>query len=204
MSLFVPFTDGIQVELRYHLDNRILTNRLWFRVVAGPPTTGDLTAVSSGVATWAVDNLLPLLSRDIHLISVRAYDATVPYPGTFAPTSIGMDGGFADDSHSANSCIKVEFFTTNPPGLWLNWNFLGGIPKSAVNLNTIDPTYASDIREAYIVLLDVFSLFTYRWEATKAVENGVPLTERAHYRVDSPRVRRKYISQRRLRLTNPP
>lgn len=203
MSLFVPFTDGIQAELRYHLDNRILTNRLWFRVVAGPPTTADLTAVGLGVATWANDNVLPLLSQDITLTSVRAYDATMAYPGTHSITLVGSNGGTADDSHSANTAIKMEFFTSNPPGLWLNWNFIGGIPKTAVNLNTIEPSYASALREAYIVLLDVFSLFVYRWEATKAVENGVALSERAHYRIDSPKVRRATVSQRRKRLLNP-
>jgi len=204
VSLFVPFTDGTQVELLFRLDGRILTNRLWFRVVAGPPTTGDLTAIGTGVRTWATNELLPLLSQDIKFIGTRTYDATVAYPGPQVTLGASVFGGVADDSHSANTAIKMEFFTTNPPGLWLNWNFIGGIPRSAVSLNTIDPTYASALREAYIVLLDVFSLFVYRWEATAAVVNGVPLTERDHFRIDSPRVRRKYVSQRRKRLLNPP
>jgi hypothetical protein len=194
----------VQVELRYHLANRLLTNRLWFVVVAGDPTSADLVAISSGVANWATNRLLPLLSQDIHLISVRAYDATVAYPGPFVATSVGLDGGMIDDSHSANVCIKMEFQTQNPPSLWLNWNFIGGVPKSKVNLNTIDPSYAEDLRGAYIFLLDVFSLFVYRWEATVAVRDGVTLSTRDHFRVDHPRIRRTSVSQRRTRLTNPP
>jgi hypothetical protein len=204
MSLFVPLDQGVQVEFRYRLATRVLTNRLWFVVVAGDPTTADLTAIGAGVATWVTANLIPLLSRDIHLISVRAYDATVAYPGPFVATIVGLDGGFADDSHSANTAIKMEFFTTSPPSLWLNWNFIAGIPKSAVNLNTIDPVYASNLREAYLVLLDVFSLFVYRWEATRAVVDGIPLSTRDHFRVDNARVRRTTVSQRRARLDNPP
>jgi hypothetical protein len=204
LSIFVPLEHGVQVEFRYRLATRVLTNRLWFVVVAGDPTTADLTAVSAGVATWATNELLPLLSQDIHLMSVRAYDATVPYPGTFVPSIVGLDGGIADGSHSANIAIKMEFQTQNPPALWLNWNFIAGIPKSKVNLNTIDPTYANDLKNAFVVLLDVFSLFVYRWEATRAVVDGIPLSTRDHFRVDHPRVRRRTVSQRRTRLDNPP
>ena len=204
MSLFVPFTDGTQVELLYRLDGRILSNRLWFGVVAGPPTTADLTAIGTGVRTWATDELLPLLSQDIKFIGTRTYDATVAYPGPQVTLGASVFGGIADDSHSANTAIKMEFQTSTPPGLWLNWNFIGGIPKSAVNLNTIDPTYANDLKNAYVVLLDVFSLFVYRWEATAAVVDGVPLAERSHFRIDHPRVRRTTVSQRRKRLLNPP
>lgn len=204
MSLFVPLDQGVQVEFRYRLATRVLTNRLWFRVVGGDPTTADLTAISAGVATWATNQLLPLLSRDIHLMSVRAYDATVAYPGPFVPSIVGLDGGFADDSYSANTAIKMEFQTVTPPALWLNWNFIGGIPRAAVSLNTIDPTYAEDMRDAYVLLIDVFSLFVYRWEATRAVVDNVPLSTRDHFRVDHPRIRRLTVSQRRKRLDNPP
>lgn len=203
MSLFVPFIDGTQVELLYHLNGQILTNRLWFKVVAGPPTTADLTAIGDGVRTWASDHLLPVLSQDIEFIGTRTYDATVAYPGPQVSLGASVQGGIADDSHSANVAVKVEFQTSVPPNLWLNWNFLGGIPKSAVSLNTIDPAYAIAVREAYVVLLDVFSLFEYRWEATRAVVNGITLSERDHFRIDHPRVRRKYVSQRRTRLNNP-
>jgi hypothetical protein len=204
VGLFVPLSQGVQVEFRYRLATRVLTNRLWFVVVSGDPTIADLTAISSGVATWATGHLLPLLSQDIHLMSVRAYDATVAYPGPFVATIVGLDGGVADASHSANVAIKMEFFTTNPPGLWLNWNFIGGVPRSKVDLNTIDATYASDLREAYTVLLDVFSLFVYRWEATRAVVDSAVLSTRDHFRVDNARVRRTTVSQRRTRLNNPP
>jgi hypothetical protein len=204
LGLFVPLQHGVQVEFRYRLATRVLTNRLWFVVVAGDPTTADLTAISSGAATWATNRLLPLLSQDIHLMSVRAYDATVAYPGPFVATIVGLDGGMIDDSHSANVCIKMEFQTQNPPNRWMNWIFIGGVPKSKVDLNTIDASYADDMRDAFIFLLDVFSLFVYRWEATVAVKDGVALTTRDHFRIDHPRIRRTTVSQRRTRLTNPP
>ena len=203
MSLFVPLEHGVQVELVYHLDNRILSNRLWFVVVAGDPTTADLTAIGVGVRTWATSNLMPLLSQDIRLLSIRAYDATVAYPGPQVTTSVGVDGGIIDDSLSANIAIKASFKTSTPPGAFWNWNFIGGIPKSKVTLNTIDPSYASDLRDAYINLEDQFSLFVYRWEATVAVVNSVPLTTRDHLRVDNIFIRSPYVSQRRKRLLNP-
>lgn len=204
MSLFVPLAQGIQVELVYKLDNRILTNRLWFRVVAGDPTTADLIAVGEGVRDWCVSEILPLLSVDIKLLGTRAYDATVPYPGPQVLSPAGFFGTFADDSHSANVAIKMSFFTTNPPGIWLNWNFVGGIPKEAVNLNTVEPVYADALSDAYVVLLDVFSLFEYRWVATRAVIDGVPLSTRDAFRIDHIRNLTGRVSQRRTRLDNPP
>jgi hypothetical protein len=203
MALFVPLEHGIQVELVFHLDGRILTNRLWFVVVAGDPTSADLVAVASGVASWAIMRLMPYLSQDIKLLIVRATDATVPYPGPQEIALAGVFGGVAEGSYSANVAVKVEFQTFTPPALWLNWNFLGGIPLSAVTLNTIDSTFKNNIKNAFVFLLDVFSLFVYRWEATSAVENGVPHSTRPHYRIDHILIRRQYVSQRRTRLDNP-
>lgn len=203
MGLFVPLDQGIQVECVYSLDNRILTNRLWFRVVAGDPTTADLTAVGEGVAQWCIENIVPNLSVDCTFLATRAYDATVPYPGPQVLTSIHTPGGVNEGSHSANVAIKMSFKTFTPPAKWLNWNFVGGIPLSAVNLNKVDPSYADALFEAYVVLLDWFSLFVYRWEATSAVENGVVLSTRNHYRIDNISQRSGYVSQRRTRLDNP-
>ena len=200
MALFVPLEHGIQAELVFRLDHKRVTNRLWFVVVAGDPTTADLLAVADGVAVWATNELLPWLSQDIHLIEVRAYDATVPYPDVSAGSFVGLDGGIAEESYSSNVAVKIEFQTQNPPAKWMNWNFVCGIPLSGILLNTIDATFKSNIEDAYIALLDVFSLFVYRWEATVAVVGGVPLTTRDHFRIDHPRIRRKYSSQRRSRM----
>lgn len=203
MAIFVPLAQGIQVECVYSLDNRILTNRLWFVVVDNDPTTADLTAVGEGVADWCISEVVPLLSNNCTFLATRAYDATVPYPGPQVLTSIHTPGGVNDESHSANTAIKLSFQTQNPPAKWLNWNFVGGIPLSAVNLNSIDPMYVSDLEDAYVVLLDVFSLFQYRWEATRAVVDGSVLSTREHYRIDHIRNRTGYVSQRRNRLHNP-
>lgn len=200
MALFVPLANGIQAELVYRLGGEIMSNRLWFVVVAGAPTTADLTAVGAGVGSWAAANLMPWLSQDIRLLEIRTYDATVAYPGPQVITFVGVDGGEPDGSHSANIAVKIEFQTQTPPALWLNWNFIPGIPKNAVSLNTIEPAFITHIQNAYITLLDVFSLFVYRWEATAAVVDGVPLSTRDHFRIDHPRIRRKTVSQRRTRL----
>jgi hypothetical protein len=203
VALFVPLEHGVQVELVWRLAGLVLVNRLWFVVVAGDPTTTDLGNIGGGVSFWCESNLVPLLSRDIEFLGTRAYDATVAYPGPQVDTTSGVAGGVADDSHSANVAIKMSFQTEAPPGLWLNWHFLGGIPKSMVNLNTIDPSYSADLKDAYDVLLDVFSLFEYRWEATRAVVGGVPLSTRDHFRIDHIRQRTGLVSQRRKRLENP-
>jgi len=200
MALFVPLANGIQAELVFRLDGKIVTNRLWFVVVAGAPTTADLTAVGAGVGSWAASSLVPWLSQDIRLLEVRAYDATVAYPGPQVITFVGADGGVAEGSYSANVAVKIEFQTSNPPAEWWNWNFICGIPLSGVTLNRIETTFRNHIQDAYITLLDVFSLFVYRWEATRAVVDGTPLATRDHLRIDHPRIRRQFVSQRRTRL----
>jgi hypothetical protein len=200
LALFVPLANGIQAELVYRFGGKIITNRLWFVVVAGGPSTADLIAVGAGVGAWARDNLMLCLSQDIRLLEVRTYDATVPYPGPQVITFVGADGGQAEKSYSANVAVKMEFQTQTPPALWLNWNFIPGIPDSAVILNTIQPSFIRCVQDSYITLLDVFSLFTYRWVATRAIVDGVPLATREQFRIDHPRVRRQVVSQRRTRL----
>lgn len=203
MAPFVALEHGVQVECVYRLAGRVVTNRLWFVVVAGDPTTTDLAAIGGGVADWCAANVVPQLSKDIRFLGTRAYDATVPYPGPQIQTVVGVDGGVDDESHSANTALKVSFQTVHPPGKWMNWNFLGGIPKSAVSLNTVDEGYMAAVSDAYVVLLDVFSLFVYRWEATRAIVRGLPLATRDHFRIDHIRARTGKVSQRRTRLDNP-
>jgi hypothetical protein len=200
MALFVPLTNGIQAELVFRLDGKIVTNRLWFVVVLGSPTTADLTAVGAGVGAWARDNLMYCLSQDIRLLEVRTYDATVAYPGPSVITFVGQNGLVMEGSYSSNVAVKIEFQTQAPPALWLNWNFVSGIPLSAVTLNRIEPSFSTCVQNSYITLLDVFSLFVYRWEATRAVVGGIPLAAREHFRIDHPRIRRHFVSQRRTRL----
>lgn len=199
----MPLEHGVQVECVFRLDGRVVSNRLWFVVVAGEPTMTDLGNIGGGVAFWCATNLVPLLSHDITFLGTRAYDATVAYPGPQVLTSSFVSGSASAGSLSANVAIKMEFQTESPPAEWLNWNFVAGAPVSAVTLNRVSPGYAADLKGAYDVLLDVFSLFVYRWEATRAVVGNVALATRDHFRIDHIKQRTGYVSQRRTRLSNP-
>lgn len=197
--VYVPFIDGLEAEFIYVLDGQIVTNRLWFYNVSGNDATTAGAAVAGGLATWATDELLPLLSQDITLAEIDVHDASLPYPSICAFATVGTGGLVASEASSANVAVKCAFKTENPPGRELGWVFVPGVPEEAISLNTVDPVYAVALKEAFVVLLDVFSLFEYRWSAVSRFSGGAARAAAVPYRIDHTRVLPN-VRQRRRRL----
>lgn len=204
MTPFVPITDGAQVELVFLYAGRVVENRLFFVDRQPPITSTQLTDLAQGVFDWHVAELLPVLSSSLELLFVSAQDWTASPTPSAVTAGTPTAGSGSADAHSANVADRVWFISAFNGGRIRNSNFVPGIPKDAVNLNTVDPTFRTTVRNAYVDLIDLASGFgsfpAWRWVCASAwLDNSLRTTQRV-LRTDFIVYKRPYTAQRRDRL----
>jgi len=201
---FVPITDGAQVELIFVFGGRVVQNRLWFVSRDPPATSTTLLALAQGVYDWYTAQALPFLSSSLQLAVVEALDWTAePSPDIEAAGS-PINGGAGVDAHSANVADRIWFYSAAGPDRIRNSNFVPGIPKDAVSLNTVDTTFRTHIRNAYINLIDLAGTFGgglgWKWVCASSWDAGGLRTVQRVLRTDFIRYKRPWVAQRRKRL----
>lgn len=206
MPPFVPLTDGAQLELRYSYPGLLVVeNRLWFISRQPPITTAQLAALAGGAAAWVVAELLPLLSSDLTFLSAVATDWSGAGPGVAQEVIMNLTGGDFSGIHSANVAYRVRFKGTSAQPRLYNSNFLSGLPRSAVSLNTVDPTWIDAVFDAYVNVIDLASGWgsfpAWRWVITSMIEGGSYRTEQLASRTDFIQTPSPYVSPRRRRIT---
>lgn len=207
MAPFVPLTDGAQVEVVSVLGGIVVTNRLWFTTDDPPITQTSLDGLAVGVYSWYILRVLPFLSVDLQLAAIVAKDWTSDPPPFISVAGPPINGGDTDEAHSANVAVVAPFrWPLNFSKLKRNKNYVPGIPKSAVDVNTVTETFSGNIFEGYAALIDAARLFspllTWRWRVTSAWEGNVlRSTQFVRDSIGPPPGQRLKIGQRRKRLS---
>jgi hypothetical protein len=205
MPPFVPLADGAQVEILFTQGLFITEDRLWFVSRQPPITQAQLDNLAAGVASWHASEVMPLLSDNLLLTNIVATDWTNISPPFVANSSPIVSGGNSSGCHSANVSYRVAFHPDSSAPRLVNSNFVPGIPKDKVNTNTIDSSWASDLRDAYIDLIDLAAGFgtfpAWRWVCTSRFHAGAWRSTQLAARTDFIRTPSKYISPRRRRIT---
>jgi len=204
MPPFVPLADGAQVEIKMRQAGLIVENRLWFITRQPPIDQTQLDALVSGVATWHTTQVLPNLAIELEHVSVIAADWTAdPAPFT-AHISTTLNGGNSSGCHSANVAVRVVFKGSSAQTFPSNSNFVPGIPKDAVSLNTYTTTFRDAIFDAYVNLIDLASGFgpfpAWRWVITSRQLDNTWRADQAFARTDFIRFPSPVVSPRRRRL----
>lgn len=203
MTPFVAFPDGAQVYIDYSLFGRACSNRLWFRNRQPPNTTDQLDNLAAGVRDWHQANLLPFLSQDVQLLSVRAADWNADPPPYTSSVVSGLFGGVAEESQSANVADRVVFAGDNSQRFPNNSNFVLGIPKSAIIADVVDPGFRNNVFEAYVTLIDAAAVFgpfpAWEWRVGSSWLGGVLRAELVTARTDFIRYKNPWSTQRRRR-----
>lgn len=200
---FVPLTDGAQAEIRYNFGLGILETRLWFISRQPPVDLTQLQNLADGLAGYCSTDIISLLSSDIEFRNVRTRRWAVAGDIAAISSTFNVAGGISSPALSANVAARIIFKGTQPPRNFKNYNFVPGIPSSKVNLNTLDVTWAEQLRSAYVLIIDNAAAWgpfpAWRWVCTSQADGNVPRSVQLARRTDlisvAPTVR-----QRRIRL----
>lgn len=201
---FVSVADGAQLQLVFTFADRVVSNRLWFVTRQPPIDSTQLQALADGCTAWYVEEVLPVLSSSLRLELVTATDWTSSTPPPASFTIPGVAGGGSVDSHSANVADRIWFKSAFNGGYIRNSNFVPGIPKDRVSLNTVDTAFRTTVRNAYTDLIDLAAGFgpfpAWRWVCASAwLAGSLRVTQRV-LRTDFISYKRPYVAQRRKRL----
>lgn len=204
ISSLVPFPGGAQVVLTYSMPSVApIRNRLWFFNRQPPTTATQLQALSDGVAALWTAEIMPLLAPELSLNLVEAFQWDVPGAGLIGFTSLSVTGGASSPSHSANVAIRVRFDWAEPAPSRAGSNFVPGIPRDAIDTNTIVPTFANALRLAYADMIDLAANWgpfpAWRWVNASLQTGGAARTEVFARRVTLIEVPSIYVSPRRKR-----
>lgn len=204
MTPFVPVTDGAQVEILFTVGGQVVENRLWFVSRQPPVDSAQLAALAEGVYLWYTAQALPFLSSALQLAVVVALDWSADPSPNVVSAGIAVPGGGSADCHSTNVADRIWFYSAAAPDRIRNSNFVPGLPKDVVSLNTVDPTFRGAISDAYINLIDLASGFgpfpAWRWVCASSWEAGTLRTTQRVLRTDFIRYKRPWVAQRRRRL----
>jgi len=154
-----PSIAGCVLEGR--VDNQLTINDLYF-FSSGAITQANLQTLSDNLAVWFTDNLAPLLSDDWSAVRVRCSDLGSA-TGVVAETAAAQAGGISGEANPNNVAACVSFRTAQRGRSGRGRNFVPGIPGSLVTLNTLDPTFITDLIAVYSGLIGA-GTFTAAWQ----------------------------------------
>lgn len=181
MTPFVPAPGLVQAELFFRQQLVTVENRLWFRKDDLTITQSDLDNLAVGVSDWYSVGVLPYLSWDVAFLGVLTRKFDDHDGDLFGETFLRSAGGLIEAPYSANVSVRVNFRWPLQHRLRKNCHFVPGIPMSALQWNTVDLTWANNVWEGYVGLIDEARFFEpasgWHWVLASAYEHGDLRTE---------------------------
>lgn len=181
---FQPATNIAQVTVQGRVDGQITINNLYFEVSGGGITAVNLAQLVSAVDFWASDSLAPQLSDDWSYEITTGRDLTVAN-GVQVTASAPTPGGVSGEANPNNVAVCVSLRTAFGGRSFRGRNYVPGIPATAVTLNSIDPTFSTNLLVVYNALVgagtfepgwQLVVLSRYTLGNPRAVALGAPVT----------------------------
>jgi len=149
---FVPVPNVALTTLEGFVDRQETINDLYWEISGGGITAVNLQPLCAAVMNWWNTNLAPLLSENWSTSRVRGRDLTAPL-SFIAEAAAPQAGGVAVEAAPNNvaGCIKLGSGVAGRS--FRGRNFVPAIPNSVITLNTMDPTFISDVEAAYNMLV---------------------------------------------------
>lgn len=159
---FQPVPNVAQCRVEGRQDNQLTINDVYFEISGGGITPTNIQALATAVDVWARTSLASNLSEDWTYVRTIASDLTSA-TGPIGSASTPTPGGVAEEALPNNVAMCVSFRTAQRGRSGRGRNFVAGIPSPQVVLNTIDPTFISNILTVYLALIGP-GAFVAGWE----------------------------------------
>lgn len=140
------------VQMIGSVDGQVTINDLYFELSGGAITPINLAVLVNAVSNWFTITLAPLLSDDWSTNRVVGVDLGSPTGARREQAGV-VAGGVSGEALPNNVAACVSFRTDSRGRSGHGRNFVPGLPDSLVTLNTLDPTFISDLLTAYFALV---------------------------------------------------
>jgi len=167
----VPQTCLVTIEGR--MDNQLTINDLYF-VNSGAVTALGIGTLLLSVQGWVTGSLCPLLSEDWSAVRVRGVDLSIA-TGPAVERATAQPGLVTSEAAPNNVAACVSFRTDQRGRSARGRNFVPGIPNAEITLNTLSPTFITDLIAAYFELVGAGDFVPgWQWCVVSRVFEGDP------------------------------
>jgi hypothetical protein len=184
VSVFAPLADGAEVVACFEAGGYFSSIRLWYVFPDGGPGDTDYFFLARGVQEVIGTLLMPYLASELTLFRTFATPWSAPGQVPFLYDAVSYSGGNTSGSHSANVGILTRTLSARAPRAILNWNFVPGIPKDEVDLNTYTMSIRGRIVDAYSELFDTLRGVGWTRVCVSQVSAGAPRSSAYALRAD--------------------
>jgi len=173
---FIPVPDTALVQLEGRVDGCVTINDLYFQITGGGITPVNLQALVVAVEAWWSANVIPALSEDwvsVRVVGTDQGSATGPR----VESSGGDPGGVGGEAAPNNVAACISFRTAQRGRSARGRNFIPAVPNSLITLNTLDPTFITQMTDAYNELAGPGTFLAgWEWVVASRYTLGAPRT----------------------------
>lgn len=154
----------VKCTIRHSFRLQDCLNTMYFLFTGGSINVLNVTALVNNLATSWADNIMSLLSNDLIFQSILARDLSAENGIEIAGGSGSSTAGSGTDAmpNNVSACVSVR--TPFAGRHYRGRMYLGGIPRSVVVENSLDPAFQADITAALTGLTGVSAVAPdYQW-----------------------------------------
>lgn len=148
---FIPVPQCAQVQIVGQIDGQETINDLYFSH-GSAITIVNLQALADAVDNWYWASILPELSNDFTYLRTIVTDLTTNTSGVAFQSANTGTGGVTGEANPNNVAACISFRTALRGRNWRGRNYIPGVPGSVVTLNTISPTFVTNVQAGYRLL----------------------------------------------------
>lgn len=145
---YQPVLNVAHVRIEGRLDNQLTLNDLYFEISGGGITPTNLSALVEAADNWAAGSLALQLSEDWTYVRSTAIDLTTA-TGPVVSAGSTTPGAVASESAPNNVAACISLRTAQRGRSGRGRNYIPGIPGSVITLNTLSPTFLSNMTTVY-------------------------------------------------------
>lgn len=159
---FQPVPDVALVRVEGRVDGQQTINDLYFEISGTGINATSILAITTAVAGWVVDRLIPIVCSSWTAVRATGLDLTAANSFS-AEVAIGQPGDVDSEAVPNNVAACVSFRTGLAGRSFRGRNYVAAIPNSEVTLNTISPTTIVALANAYQTMVGA-GLFEPGWQ----------------------------------------
>lgn len=171
---FIPVPNVALARLEGTIDGQQTINTQYWEISGGGITPTNLNTLATALLGWFRGTLALQLAEDWNTVRVTCYDLTTEN-SYIAEAADSVAGGVASEATPNNVAACVSFRTGIGGRSFRGRNFLPAVPGSVVTLNTISPTWISNILTAYGALIGAGDFLAgWQWGVASRYTGGAP------------------------------
>lgn len=171
---FIPTIGAALVAVNYDWHGQKCNNTLWFIGDGSALDVTALTSLAGMVQDYWVDAIMPQLSSEISYRGCIAYAQDSESAPAVASTGVNVPGGVVIPSVPNSVTWAIKFTTAGRGKSSRGRNYIPGIPATAVEDNTVDGAFATNMVTAYSGLIDEAAANSFTWVIVSHFSLGLP------------------------------